>query len=49
MVRVGIDVGGTGIQVGIVDENLEIIGRDSIPSRTDLPFPRQFDFAAIDS
>ena len=38
MVRVGIDVGGTGIKVGILNERLEIIAKGSIPTSTDLPF-----------
>ena len=41
MIRIGIDVGGTGIQVGAVNENLEIIARDGIPTRTDIPFGEQ--------
>ncbi len=41
MVRIGIDVGGTGVQLGAVDENLNIIARSSIPTRTDIPFGEQ--------
>lgn len=41
MIRIGIDVGGTGIQIGAVDENFHIIVQDSIPTRTDLPFSEQ--------
>ena len=36
--RIGIDVGGTGIQVGLVNEELQIISEASIPTRTDIPF-----------
>ncbi len=41
MIRIGVDVGGTGIQVGAVNEKSEIIAMDSIPTRTDLPFEEQ--------
>ena len=41
MIRVGIDVGGTGIKVGIVDENIKIIREGSIPTVTDIPFEEQ--------
>ncbi len=41
MIRIGIDIGGTGIQVGAVNENLEIISRGSIPTRTDISFEAQ--------
>ena len=41
MIRIGMDVGGTGIQIGAVNEKLEIIARGSIPTRTDLPFAEQ--------
>ena len=39
--RIGIDVGGTGIQVGLVSEDLQIISESSIPTRTDIPFEEQ--------
>jgi len=39
--RIGIDVGGTGIQVGLVNKDLQIISEASIPTRTDLPFEDQ--------
>lgn len=39
--RVGIDVGGTGIKVGIVNEQFEIITEKSIPTCTDFPFEEQ--------
>ena len=32
MYRVGIDLGGTNIKVGIVDENQKIIVMDSVPT-----------------
>ena len=41
MIRVGIDIGGTGIKVGLVDENLQLIGEGTIPTRTDIPFEEQ--------
>ena len=41
MIRIGIDVGGTGIQIGAVNEKLEIISRGAVPTRTDLPFEEQ--------
>ena len=39
--RIGIDVGGTGIQVGLVNKELKIISEASIPTRTDIPFEEQ--------
>jgi glucokinase len=39
--RIGIDVGGTGIQVGLVSRELKIISEASIPTRTDIPFEDQ--------
>lgn len=41
MVRIGIDIGGTGIQVGVVSEDYAIISEGSIPTRKDLPFEEQ--------
>ena len=41
MVRIGVDVGGTGIQVGVVNEEWKIIGKGAIPTRTDLSFEEQ--------
>ena len=41
MIRIGLDVGGTGIQVGAVDEEMHIIAQSSIPTRKDLPFETQ--------
>ena len=41
MIRIGMDIGGTGIQIGAVDENMKIIARGAVPTRTDLPFAEQ--------
>ncbi len=41
MIRIGIDIGGTGIQVGVVTESFSIIREESIPTRKDLPFEEQ--------
>ena len=41
MARVGIDVGGTGIQVGVINEQYHIISESSIRTRADLPFEEQ--------
>ena len=41
MIRIGVDVGGTGIQIGVVDRKNRIIREGSIPTRTDLPFEEQ--------
>ena len=41
MYRIGIDIGGTGIKVGLVDEKDQIISQNSIPTRTDIPFSEQ--------
>lgn len=41
MIRIGVDVGGTGIQIGVVDRKNRIIQEGSIPTRTDLPFEEQ--------
>lgn len=41
MIRVGVDVGGTGIQIGVVNAENQIIREGSIPTRTDLPFEEQ--------
>ena len=43
MIRIGMDIGGTGIQIGAVDENNHIITEASIPARKDLPFTEQVD------
>ena len=41
MIRIGVDIGGTGIQVGVVSNEFQIIRESSIPTRTDLPFDDQ--------
>ncbi len=41
MVRIGMDVGGTGIQMGVVDDQGRILEKGAVVTRTDLPFPEQ--------
>ena len=41
MIRIGIDIGGTGIKVGAVDEQMNIIATGSIPTQIDIPFEDQ--------
>lgn len=41
MIFVGIDVGGTGIQLGAVDKNGHILAKGGIQTRTDLPWQEQ--------
>ena len=41
MKKIGIDVGGTGIQIGIVDESYRILAEDSVPTQVQLPFDEQ--------
>ena len=41
MFRIGIDVGGTGIQVGVIDDQHRILAEGSIPTRTAIPFAEQ--------
>jgi len=41
MVRIGVDVGGTGIQTGVVNEKGEILAEESIVTLTDIPFSDQ--------
>ena len=41
MVKIGIDVGGTGIKVGVVGNDYQIIRENSIPTCTDIPFEEQ--------
>ncbi len=43
MVRIGIDVGGTGIQFGAVDEKLNILAEESIPTDTSIPVSAQIE------
>ena len=41
MVRIGIDVGGTGIQFGAIDENMNILAEKSNPTTTSVSFSEQ--------
>lgn len=41
MIYVGIDIGGTGIQMGLVDEAGKILHKGGIVTRTDIPFTEQ--------
>lgn len=41
MIKIGIDVGGTGIKVGVVNKDYHIIKENAIPTRTDIPFEDQ--------
>ncbi len=41
MVYIGFDVGGTGIQVGVVDENGSILHKGNVVTRTHIPFSEQ--------
>ncbi len=41
MIRIGMDVGGTGIQIGIVDEQGHVLDKDSVVTQTTLPFADQ--------
>ncbi len=41
MVRIGVDVGGTSIKIGVVDEEGRILCHGSVTTRTDLPFSEQ--------
>lgn len=41
MIRIGIDVGGTGIQTGIVNAKGVILAEESIVTKTDIPFADQ--------
>lgn len=38
MYRVGIDLGGTNIKVGIVNDTQEILVQDSVPTKTERPY-----------
>lgn len=38
--RIGIDLGGTNIAVGIMDENYQIVSRHSVPTQADRPYPQ---------
>ena len=41
MIRVGIDIGGTGIKVGLVNESIQIIREGTVPTVIDIPFEEQ--------
>ena len=41
MLYIGIDIGGTGIQMGVVDEEGRILEKGAIQTRTDLPYQEQ--------
>ena len=41
MVRIGIDIGGTGIKIGVLNNQLEILTHKTIPTAKDQPFPVQ--------
>ena len=41
MIRIGMDIGGTGIQMGIVNEQGTILAKDGVVTRTDIPFEEQ--------
>ena len=41
MYHIGIDIGGTGIKVGIIDEKLQILAENSIHTCTTIPFSEQ--------
>ena len=43
MIRIGMDVGGTGIQMGIVDERGTILAKDGVVTHTQIPFEKQID------
>ncbi len=45
MYRIGVDLGGTNIAVGVVNENFEIVGRGRV--KTNLPRPTEEVFADI--
>ena len=41
MVYIGFDVGGTGVQVGVVNKEGQILCKGGIVTRTDIPFAEQ--------
>ncbi len=47
MYRIGVDLGGTNIAVGVVDENLKIIGRGKVKTRAPRPAAEIFDDIAL--
>jgi len=36
--RIGVDIGGTGIKIGLVDENNQIVNRHSLPTGAERPY-----------
>lgn len=47
MYRIGVDLGGTNIAVGVVDENMKIIGRGKVKTRAPRPAAEIFDDIAL--
>lgn len=47
MYRIGVDLGGTNIAVGVVDENMKIIGRGKVKTRCPRPAAEIFDDIAL--
>ena len=47
MYRIGVDLGGTNIAVGVVDENMKIIGRGKVKTRCPRPAAEIFDDIAV--
>ena len=41
MIRIGVDVGGTGIQMGVVNDEGKIVAKNSIPTQIQLPIEEQ--------
>ncbi len=47
MYRIGVDLGGTNIAVGVVDENLKIVGRGKVKTKCPRPAEEIFDDIAL--
>ena len=47
MYRIGVDLGGTNIAVGVVNEDLKIIGRGKVKTRCPRPAAEIFDDIAV--
>lgn len=47
MYRIGVDLGGTNIAVGVVDENMKIIGRGKVKTKCPRPAAEIFDDIAL--
>ena len=43
MYRIGVDLGGTNIATGVIDENYKIIGRGKVKTRAPRPAEEIFD------